>query len=748
MNVQPPSSGHLQSPKVPVQNLNWSKELGVEFGDTLVSDLLRRVFGAYLPPSTATRWQNVQFFEQLRNDLHFQWTLLRSVLVGDNRGKLNAKLLAILCWTASEREEWPQRTLARLIFAARDEKELANLVSLVVAMLPQLCQRRQQSSGEFGLMSAAVLHSLADARRIGAEWNQFVLPNGDSGLCPHNASRVVENVLTLIRWQQNAPEDSPIRHMGISLPDVRGQLQDALLGWALDYVDDLLQHGQPSASTREGTSSSPPVHLRVLDTFFSLMRIVVPQVQLPLRYHNKLLTKICALIVAMLRLVDRSRWGTPDDGVDFVCRCFAISGKIFTAQIGASKTHLLAALVDEVFGSYDKLFGTENDDGGHPSVGGGRDAGARFNFSAFQSLDFLNADKKNENSLFRDLRQMTMEWRSAAEVAHNGTLPRRKRRPLACTQTEQDDDNSAAHQNGGNEFCRAESAFVRRLLFLNMVENLCAAAPGATNGPYDPEMCQFLGQLLVDRFGGDGLTSHFCWLDWDEHERELNPQYLLVSQQLDRCPLVFDLLLLLSDLGFHGLYFCLPLIKAQFVTALAQLECTPLKDCLLSASIRQRCTQIFALLISANFFPGLIDICVEMLAGATNHESAVLMRDLWDFLKLLFSVSLSPSSLHPSDSRSMPPPPPNRTEALNSREGRLLTSTIVLIGQRHIASMGPLLAKLMDFLGGGLDGVCVEDGDDQRRKASMEEGETVEDEWAIERFHQPTAIPTAEIKRG
>ncbi|KAL3097944.1 hypothetical protein niasHS_000679 [Heterodera schachtii] len=765
MNVQPPStSTHSQPTILPMPIQNWSHELGIEFGDVLIADLLRRMcspdFSSPLAPSA--RWHDIPFFEQFRTDLQFQWTLLRSVLVGGNRGKLNAKLLSILFWTVSEREEWQKRTVARLIYAAKDDKELANLVSFVIAVLPQLCQHRQQSSGELGLMSAAILLALADARRFGTEWDQFVMATDASGSTdPKNGSNVVENVLTLIRWQQTAPEDSPIRHLGISLPDLRGQLQDALLGWTLDYVDSLLQQSGGTEDiflqSKDGSSVGAP-SLRVLDTFYSLMCIIVPQVQLPLRYHNKLLTKICALIVSMLRLVDRSRWGTPADGVDFVCRCFAISGKIFTAQIGASKTHLLAALVDEVFGSYDKLFSTDCGSSDkhffNPSVGGCRDAGARFNFDAFRCLDFLNTDKKKEHSLLRDIRHLAMEWRSAAEVAHNGTLPRRRRRIDESGDQQKNSVTDECHKKEANELNRVESAIVRRLLFLNMVENLCALPPGPVgNGPYDTEMCQFLGQLLVDRFAGDGLTAHYTWLDWDEHERELSPQYLIVSQQIDRCPLLFDLLLLLSDLGFHGLFFCLPLIKAQFANVLSQLECTPLKDLPISVSIRQRCTQLFALLISADFFPDLIDICVEMLPETTNHEMAVLMRDLWNFLKSLFSMPPSPTSLQSSDVRPMPPPSPNRMDALTSKEGRLLTSTILLIGQRHIASMGPLLAKLVDLLGGveseDISIVVEEEEDDEKaQQRTVEEGEEVDDEWAIERLYRPTAIPTAEIRRG
>jgi hypothetical protein len=80
----------------------------------------------------------------------------------------------------------------------------------------------------------------------------------------------------------------------LNLADLRGDLHQALLGYALDYTDSMKKN---TGGSIEQESSE------LLKTFFALMMAIVPQVQLSLSYQNNLLIKISALAVSMLMLI-------------------------------------------------------------------------------------------------------------------------------------------------------------------------------------------------------------------------------------------------------------------------------------------------------------------------------------------------------------------------------------------------------------------------------------------------------------
>lgn len=50
------------------------------------------------------------------------------------------------------------------------------------------------------------------------------------------------------------------------------------------------------------------------------------------------------------------KFETAFDGVDFVCRCYAVTGIFFSYQLGASKNLLISSLFDEVFEVFRREF--------------------------------------------------------------------------------------------------------------------------------------------------------------------------------------------------------------------------------------------------------------------------------------------------------------------------------------------------------------------------------------------------------
>lgn len=133
-------------------------------------------------------------------------------------------------------------------------------------------------------------------------------------------------------------------------------------------------------------------------------------------------------------------------------------------------------------------------------------------------------------------------------------------------------------------------------------------------------------------------------------------RYIEVVKMLDAHPIAFDFLLMLSDLGIQGICFMLPLVKAFLVSTIVHLENTSLKSEKISMANLERSTQILSLLISVNyspefilkwhffqadFFPDLLMIFHKILSNSNNHEAFVLMRDLWEFLRVRTNLSES-----------------------------------------------------------------------------------------------------------
>uniref|UniRef100_A0A1I8BR52 palmitoyl-protein hydrolase n=1 Tax=Meloidogyne hapla TaxID=6305 RepID=A0A1I8BR52_MELHA len=273
-----------------------------------------------------------------------------------------------------------------------------------------------------------------------------------------------------------------------------------------------------------------------------------------------------------------------------------------------------------------------------------RHVGAFLDYSKFKTIDFLN--KNCEHSIFQELRQASLTDKSAAAVAHSGTLTRKRFSEKFIENKKEIEINQ-----------------IRRLLFLDFIECLCLSGRPSKPSPpsqeqiqfYDLGMCRFLGQLLVDRFAGDGLTSHLCWHQW-EQERELVSQYTKITKIIDQHPIVFDFLLLLSELGFTGLCSVIPLFKALFVTVLSQLENTPLKTEKISFAFLQRLNQIIGLFICL-IIPTPEEITKGKMINIENKN------------------------------------------VLEKKEGKQLISSMILVIQRNISLFGGLLSPILDLIG-------------------------------------------------
>uniref|UniRef100_A0A915PGG2 Integrator complex subunit 5 C-terminal domain-containing protein n=2 Tax=Meloidogyne TaxID=189290 RepID=A0A915PGG2_9BILA len=170
-----------------------------------------------------------------------------------------------------------------------------------------------------------------------------------------------------------------------------------------------------------------------------------------------------------------------------------------------------------------------------------------------------------------------------------------------------------------------------------------------------------------------------------------------------------------EELGFTGLCSVIPLFKALFVTVLSQLENTPLKTEKISFAFLQRSTQLIGLFICADIFPRILSNFQKILSNSTNFEAFVLMRDLWDFLKLLIPTceEITKGKMISFENKTV----------LEKKEGKQLISSMVLVIQRNISLLGEFLYPILELI-----------------------GENDENDWTIEREQKPISV-LAEIKR-
>ncbi|KAL7078690.1 hypothetical protein ACQ4LE_002048 [Meloidogyne hapla] len=670
--------------------MEWCQKLSV-FEDQAITQLLKHIYC-----DKTGKWEDymvIETIQKYKESKLFRWKLIYSVLDGTQLGKLNIKILHCACILLGNEET--SQLFARFIHAAKDEKQLTNFLSFALTVIPHLNQNQRYNSQS--VMTLAVRFAVLDSKRIENELTEFLKEKEEIFIENYNCQNkislernLLNNLLMIVKWNEQSEQGTILRNIGLNLADIRGHLQEGLLNWILDYNDFVRK-------ITGGTLNEESA--KVLNTFFTLMLSVVPQVQLPLNFQNNLLTKLSALIVSMLKFIEKEKLGTPLDGVDYFARCCTITGRIFIKQTGADPTQLMRSLMDEIFESYKELFDSDCCGSNKTS----RHVGAFLDYSKFKTIDFLN--KNCEHSIFQELRQASLTDKSAAAVAHSGTLTRKRFSEKFIENKKEIEINQ-----------------IRRLLFLDFIECLCLSGRPSKPSPpsqeqiqfYDLGMCRFLGQLLVDRFAGDGLTSHLCWHQW-EQERELVSQYTKITKIIDQHPIVFDFLLLLSELGFTGLCSVIPLFKALFVTVLSQLENTPLKTEKISFAFLQRLNQIIGLFICANLFPKLLSNFQKLLSNSTNFESFVLMRDLWDFLKLIIPT---PEEITKGKMINI-----ENKNVLEKKEGKQLISSMILVIQRNISLFGGLLSPILDLI-----------------------GEKDENDWSIERELKPISV-LAEIKR-
>uniref|UniRef100_A0A915LHY2 Uncharacterized protein n=1 Tax=Meloidogyne javanica TaxID=6303 RepID=A0A915LHY2_MELJA len=500
----------------------------------------------------------------------------------EDKGKLNMKILHCACILLGN--EQTSQLFAQFIHAAKNEKELTNFLSFALTVIPHLNQNQRVNS--LSVMTLAVRFAVLDSKKIENGLTEFLQEKEEILLENENCQNkitlernLLNNLLMIVKWNEQSEQGMILRNIGLNLADIRGYLQEGLLNWMLDYTD--LEAAQ------------------VLNTFFTLMLSVVPQVQLPLNFQNNLLTKLSALIVSMLKFIKKEKLGTSLDGVDYFARCCTIAGRIFIKQTGADPTQLMRSLMDEIF----------------------------------------------EHSIFQELRQASLTDRTAAAVAHSGTLNRKRFLEKFVENKEGEEEENA----------EIKINQIRRLLFLDFIECLCLSARPSTTKPSPPSTT----------------------------EQQQMQQYTKITKIIEQHPIVFDFLLLLSELGFTGLCSVLPLFKALFVTA--------------------------------DIFPRILSTFQKILSNSTNFEAFVLMRDLWDFLKLLIPTceEITKGKMISFENKTV----------LEKREGKQLISSIVLVIQRNISLLGEFLYPILEL-------ICEND----------------ENDWTIEREQKPISV-LAEIKR-
>lgn len=598
------------------------------------------------------------------SDTEYQWTIIFSILTADKWSRSNAKIFNAASVLAGESE--CSKIFARMIYSARDEKQLTNFLSFALTVIQYFPN----------LMTFAVRYFIQNIPELSNEYSSF-------SLCSKNVNslgaRYLINLLTIIQWQQNSDVDGDLRYIGLSLSDLRGELQIGIFDWALSYTEKISEQFD---NILNETSEN------MLNVFLCLMNAVIPTVQLSLNHLYKIVSQIGALLASLLKFVNIDN---EIDGVDIVCRCFSIIGKFFINVSRITSDQLVSAFMDEVLENSDEIFGSSA-----TTALDYRTIGVKADFNRI-AADLLTPDIQSESSLLRQLRDMPLEVKSAASIAHSGKFTR-KVQPK-------------------REIEISNSKELRKILFINFVQILCTGTDG--NGKPDKKCCQKLGECLIRRFGGNGCTASLSWRSWDQ-EKELIPQYVETDKNFEEYLYLYYLIFTLSRLGPNGLAFILPLLKARFASFLINLETTPSKsDCLKNQDL-QKLAEIFSPLIMAKIYPRLLIDVFGIISKATKHEAHILLVDFWNFLKLIINdetIDFLNCDAGVDDSFYFTKP-----------EGMYFASSLVLIIQRNIAKprMAEYLPKILKY--------------------KNIENESYDD-WSIERV--PSAISVGqEIKRS
>lgn len=70
------------------------------------------------------------------------------------------------------------------------------------------------------------------------------------------------------------------------------------MNWGLSYIQQI-----ETTAEKQLTATS----IDVLDTFLSLMRVILPRVQLRLKEPNRLLVQFSGMIIALLKLINKGK---------------------------------------------------------------------------------------------------------------------------------------------------------------------------------------------------------------------------------------------------------------------------------------------------------------------------------------------------------------------------------------------------------------------------------------------------------
>uniref|UniRef100_A0A914KLV9 Uncharacterized protein n=1 Tax=Meloidogyne incognita TaxID=6306 RepID=A0A914KLV9_MELIC len=321
--------------------MEWSQKLSA-FEDQATTQLLKHIYSDRNSKCEKDSMA-IETIQKFKEDKYFRWKLIFSVLDGKQLGKLNMKILHCACILLGN--EQTSQLFAQFIHAAKNEKELTNFLSFALTVIPHLNQNQRVNS--LSVMTLAVRFAVLDSKKIENGLTEFLQEKEEILLENENCQNkitlernLLNNLLMIVKWNEQSEQGMILRNIGLNLADIRGYLQEGLLNWMLDYTD-LVRKITGGTLNEEAA--------QVLNTFFTLMLSVVPQVQLPLNFQNNLLTKLSALIVSMLKFIKKEKLGTSLDGVDYFARCCTIAGRIFIKQTGADPTQLMRSLMDEIF---------------------------------------------------------------------------------------------------------------------------------------------------------------------------------------------------------------------------------------------------------------------------------------------------------------------------------------------------------------------------------------------------------------
>ncbi|VIO97984.1 Uncharacterized protein BM_BM10867 [Brugia malayi] len=532
---------------------------------------------------------------------------IQNSMAGGERSKLFIPYVHAFCIASG-----PVRTaeiIARYIIEAKDEKQLICLISLLTSLIIFAPNTSEDAITNF-FANRTIL--MLDKERKSSKKLTLSSSLSSTAFFEDDFYDVkwLHNLRTLNEWEKMSDDEHVIKYIRFEMSKHYGELATEILRWALDVLSSLKRKEKTNESISAMRDS-------VIEAVLSLCSSIGPPSVLEPKYPYKLSAQFASLIVLLLDYVGRE-----DDPTGFAlftnaCTC---ANEFLTSQVGYVREQFIIHLLDEAFAKASHLFGCSSLNAWETEL----------QFSGgFQqtnhSIDMSDAEENDEleESLFDLARKLPLYQQKPVHLAHSGIIGRGVKRL------------EIKNVKDGNT--------MRRLVFFECLQRFCSTmGPDRNLIPYQ-QVYKQLAIKLTDRVCKDGLAASFVWEEW-EHAREVIPRYIAVSKRLTEIPLIWDIMLALTEVH-PCLWYCCPLLKAYLAVIMIQFENSSDQKSLPRKQLTSMLDKWFLLARKGQMLPQQMVYYFDLITRVSCREGFVILLDVWQYFQSVLDAEVSAANM-------------------------------------------------------------------------------------------------------